>query len=72
MRNLVKDVAGWLSLDSERGVTAIEYGLIATLIAVGIIGAITLTGTKLTAVLNYIAPKVAVSSGGDGGGGGHD
>jgi pilus assembly protein Flp/PilA len=32
----------------EEGVTAIEYGLIAALIAVVIIGAVTLVGTELT------------------------
>ena len=32
----------------ENGVTAIEYGLIAALIAVGIIGALTTLGTALT------------------------
>jgi pilus assembly protein Flp/PilA len=59
MRNLAKDVAGWLSLDSERGVTAIEYGLIASLIALGIIAGVTLTGTNLAAIFNYVAPKLA-------------
>ncbi len=32
----------------ETGVTAIEYGLIAALIAVVIIGAVTLVGTNLS------------------------
>ena len=32
----------------EEGVTAIEYGLIAALIAVAIIGAVTLVGGNLT------------------------
>ncbi len=59
MRNLAKDVAGWLSLDSVRGVTAIEYGLIASLIALGIIAGVTLTGTNLAAIFNYVAPKLA-------------
>lgn len=38
----------------EEGVTAIEYGLIASLIAVVIIGSVTLVGTKLNAVFQYI------------------
>ncbi len=59
MRNFAKDVAVWLSIDSKRGVTAIEYGLIAGLIAIGIIGALTLTGTNLAAIFNFIAPKLA-------------
>lgn len=39
----------------EEGVTAIEYGLIAALIAVVIIGALTLVGTNLNAVFQAIA-----------------
>jgi pilus assembly protein Flp/PilA len=39
----------------DEGVTAIEYGLIAFLIAVVIIGAVTLVGQNLTAVFNAIA-----------------
>ncbi len=37
------------------GVTAIEYGLIAALIAVVIIGAVTLVGTNLDATFDAIA-----------------
>ena len=39
----------------DTGVTAIEYGLIASLIAVVIITAVTLVGTNLTAKFNTIA-----------------
>jgi len=42
----------------ESGVTAIEYGLIASLIAVVIITAVTLVGTNLTATFNTIASKI--------------
>jgi len=42
----------------ESGVTAIEYGLIAALIAVVIITAVTLVGTNLTATFNTIAGSV--------------
>ena len=38
----------------EDGVTAIEYGLIAALIAVVIITAVTLVGTQLSSVFNFI------------------
>ena len=38
----------------RRAVTAMEYGLIAALIAVAIIGAIGGIGTKLTATFNNI------------------
>lgn len=46
----------WL-LD-ESGVTAIEYGLLAALIAVAIVGALTATGTSLTDL--YAAWSAAV------------
>lgn len=42
-------------LKDEEGVTAIEYGLIAALIAVVIIGAVTLVGGNLTGTFNTIA-----------------
>jgi pilus assembly protein Flp/PilA len=46
----------------EDGVTAIEYGLIAALIAVVIIGSVTLVGTKLDGVFNYIQSKLPTLS----------
>ncbi len=39
----------------EKGVTALEYGLIAALIAVVIIGAVTTLGTNLSTTFNGIA-----------------
>ena len=39
----------------EEGVTAIEYGLLAALIAVAIITAVTLVGTNLNTIFNTIA-----------------
>ena len=42
-------------LREEDGVTAIEYGLIAALIAVAIIVAVTLVGNRLVDVFNRIA-----------------
>jgi pilus assembly protein Flp/PilA len=42
-------------LKDDRGVTAIEYGLIAGLISVLIIGGVTLIGTNLQGVFNAIA-----------------
>ncbi len=53
MNQLVKACAGFIR--NEEGVTAIEYGLIAGLIAVVIIGAVTNVGTKLEAVFNNVA-----------------
>lgn len=43
----------------ESGATAIEYGLIASLIAVVIIGAVTAVGTSLSATFNTVAGKIA-------------
>lgn len=42
-------------MQDEDGVTAIEYGLIAALIAVVIIGSVTAVGTSLNEVFQYIA-----------------
>jgi pilus assembly protein Flp/PilA len=42
----------------EDGVTAIEYGLIAALIAVVIIVSVTAIGTKLSTVFNSVATSI--------------
>jgi len=47
--NLIKD---------ESGVTAIEYALIAALIAVAAIGAFTLVGTDLSNTFSTVANKL--------------
>ena len=62
MRNLsklLKPVVSWRKLDSEKGVTAIEYGILAALIALAIIGAVTLVGTNLSGTFNNIATQIA-------------
>jgi pilus assembly protein Flp/PilA len=46
----------------EDGVTAIEYGLIAALIAVVIIGAVTAVGVDLQNVFNAIAGALTVAA----------
>ena len=43
---------------NDEGATAIEYGLIAALIAVAIITAVTSVGTKLSATFNNISNGV--------------
>jgi pilus assembly protein Flp/PilA len=43
----------------ESGATAIEYGLIAALIAVVIITGLTTVGTKLNTLLGSIATKLS-------------
>ena len=45
----------------EEGVTAIEYGLIAALIAVGIIAAATLVGTNLAAVFAAVSTALTTA-----------
>ena len=45
----------------ESGATAIEYGLIAALIAVGIIAAATTLGGSLSSLFNKIATKLRVT-----------
>jgi pilus assembly protein Flp/PilA len=42
-------------LRDENGATAIEYGLIAALIAVVIIGAVTVVGTSLTSTFTSVS-----------------
>jgi pilus assembly protein Flp/PilA len=46
-------------LNDESGATAIEYGLIAALIAVVIIGAVTAVGTNLQGTFNNISNNVS-------------
>jgi pilus assembly protein Flp/PilA len=58
MHQISQKMAKWLSIESERGVTAIEYGLIASLIALAIIVGATLVGTNLAALFTYIGGKV--------------
>ena len=53
----------------ESGVTAIEYGLIAALISVVCIGAMTTAGTQLNAVYTVIGSHITTALGGGGGGG---
>ena len=53
MKNLVSRF-----VSDESGVTAIEYGLIAALIAVVIIVAVTAVGTKLSTTFNTVATSL--------------
>lgn len=45
----------------EEGVTALEYGMIAALIAGVIVGAVTLLGDNVESVFNTIAGKIVAS-----------
>jgi pilus assembly protein Flp/PilA len=46
-------------LNDQVGVAAVEYGLIAALVAVVIIGAVTTLGTNLSAKFTTIANKLS-------------
>ena len=46
-------------IKNESGATAIEYGLIAGLISVVIIAAVTLVGGNLTSTFNNVATSLA-------------
>jgi pilus assembly protein Flp/PilA len=61
MGNLTRSltsVAHWFRIGSKRGVSAIEYGLLAALIALVIIGAITTVGTNLQVLFRSISSQV--------------
>ncbi|KVL29058.1 pilus assembly protein [Burkholderia territorii] len=53
MSTFIQKIRGFVK--DEQGVTAIEYGLIAALIAVGLVAALTLVGNDLKTVFNTIA-----------------
>jgi pilus assembly protein Flp/PilA len=53
-------------LRNESGVTAIEYGLIASLVGVAIIAGAIMLGTTLNAAFVYIAGKMAGAAPGGG------
>lgn len=53
MTNLIKTF-----IKNESGATAIEYGLIASLVAVAAIGAMSTVGTKLTSTFTAISAKL--------------
>lgn len=49
-------------MNDEEGATAIEYGLLAALIAAVIVGAVTAVGTSLQGTFTTIAGSVAAPS----------
>jgi pilus assembly protein Flp/PilA len=53
MRNLVSRM-----IADESGVTAIEYGLIAALVAVIIIGAVAAVGTNLSSTFSTVSTSL--------------
>jgi pilus assembly protein Flp/PilA len=57
LREVIERVCAWRQVDNEEGVAAIEYGLIAALIAIVIVTAASLLGTNLAGVFNVVASK---------------
>jgi len=49
-------------IKNEKGATAIEYGLIAALIAVAAIGAMTSIGSKLSLTFNSVADNLSTTA----------
>ena len=47
----------------ESGATAIEYGLIAALVSVAIIGALTALGTNLSSVFSSVSGSLSTAAG---------
>lgn len=45
-------------MESEKGATAVEYGLMVALIAVAIIGGVTLLGTNLQEMFDDVAGRI--------------
>jgi pilus assembly protein Flp/PilA len=58
LSDISRSVYAWFKVESEQGIAAVEYGLLAALIAVVIITAVTLVGTNLSGVFNSVAAKV--------------
>ncbi|MPY75589.1 MAG: Flp family type IVb pilin [Alphaproteobacteria bacterium] len=54
LKNLLKD---------ESGATAIEYGLIAALVSVAAIGALTAMGSSLESMFNTVSEKLETAVG---------
>jgi pilus assembly protein Flp/PilA len=58
MSQISKKIADTFGVRSEAGVTAIEYGLLAALIALVIIGAVTILGTNLSGIFTRVGTQV--------------
>ncbi|GBQ34256.1 Flp family type IVb pilin [Gluconacetobacter azotocaptans] len=59
MAIMIRYISAVLALKSDRrGVTMLEYGLIAALVAVVVIGAITTIGTNLNGIFDKIGTSI--------------
>lgn len=54
----VQSACAWFKVGSEEGAAALEYGLLAALIAVMIVSAVGLVGTNLQGVFNSLAANI--------------
>lgn len=59
MKNLPAKIVGSIVAKKERGATAVEYGIMVALIAVVIIGAVTVLGGNLSSLFDSVAGDVA-------------
>ena len=55
---MTRSALAWAHAGSEEGVAAIEYGLMAALIAMVIIAAVITLGTNLTGLFDSIAAQI--------------
>jgi len=58
LSHLVKLQVKAAALRNDRGATAVEYGLMVALIAIVIIVAVSLLGTRLSGLFNTVASSV--------------
>lgn len=58
LSRLVKFQVKLAALRSDRGATAVEYGLMVALIAIVIIAAVSLLGTRLSTLFNSVSTSV--------------
>ena len=58
LSRLVKLQVKAAALRNDRGATAVEYGLMVALIAIVIIGAVTLLGSRLNGLFGEVAASV--------------
>jgi pilus assembly protein Flp/PilA len=58
LSRLVKFQTRIAALRSDKGATAVEYGLMVALIAIVVIGAVTLLGSNLSTLFQNVATKV--------------
>lgn len=63
MINVIEKAASSRAVRSRNGVTAIEYGLLASLIALAIIGAVTLLGVTLSGTYSDVQSHLPGAAG---------